>query len=63
MSEQDKKPREIPTVRTVHPDYQPTKAELEQDLRVDATFDEALKAVTRTVKVEYYKPGRKRTRD
>ena len=51
---------EIPTVRTVDPSYQPSAAELEEDLRVDATFEEALKAVTRTVKVEYYKPERKR---
>ena len=50
---------EIPTVRTVDASYQPSKAELEEDLRVGATFEEALKAVTRTVKVEYYEPGRK----
>lgn len=50
----------VPTVKLVHPSYQPTKAELEEDLRVDATFEEIAKAVTRTVNIEYYKPERKR---
>jgi len=59
MADKPKRP-ETPTVRTVDPTYQPSKAELEEDLRVDATFEEALKAVARTVKVEYYMPERKR---
>ncbi len=49
-----------PTVRLVHHSYQPSRAELEQDHRVDATFEEIAKAVTRTVRVEFYKPGPKR---
>lgn len=59
-SRTNKQQPDIPTVRTIDPSYQPTKAELEEGLRVDATFEEALKAVTRTVKVQYYKPERKR---
>ena len=53
------KPSEPPTVRLVHHSYQPSKAELEQDHRVDATFKEIAKAVTRTVKVEFYKPPKR----
>lgn len=55
-----RKKSEPPTVRLIHHSYQPSKAELEQDHHVDATFDEIAKAVTRTVKVEYYKPSKRR---
>ena len=51
------KPREV---KLIHPSYQPTKAELEEDLRVDATFEELTAAVVRPVKIRYVKPGRKR---
>ncbi len=44
--------REIELVR---PGCQPNMAGLEQDLRVNATFDEAVKALTRAMKVRY--PG------
>ena len=48
-------------VELVHPSYQPSKAELEEDLRVDATFDEAVQALVRPVKVRYVKyPKRNR---
>ena len=40
-------------VEIAHSDYQPSKAELEADLRVDATFDEAVKALTKPVKIRY----------
>ena len=49
-----------PTVRLIHHSYQPSKSELEQDHRVDATFEEIAKAVTRTVKVEFYQPPKRR---
>lgn len=52
----------VPTVKLVSSSYQPTKAELAQDLRVDATLEELGKAVTRTVNVEFYKPKRERER-
>lgn len=54
-----RKQSEPPTVRLVHHSYQPSKAELEQDHRVDATFQEIAKAVTRTVKVEFHKPPKR----
>ena len=45
------KPREV---EVVHPSYQPSKAELEEDMRVKATFDEAVKALTRPVSISHY---------
>ena len=40
-----------PMVETAHSTYQPSKAELEADLRVEATFDEAVEALTKSVTV------------
>ena len=40
-------------VEIVSPDYQPSAAELEEDVRVDATFDEAVDALTRPVSIRY----------
>ena len=40
-------------VRLKHPSYQPSKAELEADVRVDATFDELAKASVQPVEIEY----------
>ena len=54
-----KKP-EPPTVKLIHLSYSPSRQELEEDLRVNATLEELCKAVARTVKVEYYKPKRAR---
>ena len=54
------KPPEPPVVELVHPSYQPSKAELEEDLRVDATFDEAVQALVRPVKVRYVKYPKRR---
>ena len=42
-----------PTVEVVNPRYQPSKAELEADLRVNATFEESVKALTRPVNIRY----------
>ena len=44
------KPRDVEIVRPV---YQPSKSELEEDMRVDATFDEAVDALTRPVRIRY----------
>ena len=38
-------------VEIVHSGYQPNKEELKADLRVDATFDEAVEALTKPVKI------------
>ena len=44
-----------PTVDIVHPSYQPTAAELREDLRINATFDELADAMAGEVKVNYVK--------
>ena len=44
------KPREI---ELVHPSYQPSKAELEEDVRIDATPEEVLDAMLEPVKIRY----------
>ena len=46
-------PAEQPTVDVVSPDYQPSKTELDEDTRVGATFDEALGALTKPVRLRY----------
>ena len=45
--------RERREVEIVHPDYQPSAAELEEDVRVDAMFDEAVAALTQPVRIRY----------
>ena len=48
-------PREV---EIAHPDYQPSKAELEEDLRVDATFEEAVDALAQPVSIhDINRPG------
>ena len=48
-------PREV---EIVHPDYQPSKAELEEDLRVDATFEETVDALAQPVSIhDINRPG------
>ena len=44
------KPREVEIVK---PDYQPSAAELAEDVRVDVTFEEAVDALTKPVNVTY----------
>ena len=43
-------PREVEIVGS---DYQPSKEELEEDMRVDASFEEAVDALTRPVSIRY----------
>ena len=47
---QNKRP-DIPTVKLIQPSYQPSKAEPEQHLRVNAKFEELTAAVVRPVKI------------
>ena len=54
------KPAEPPVIELVHPSYQPSKAELEEDLRVDATFEEAVQALAQPVKIRYVRRPRAR---
>ena len=49
-SESQKRPREV---LIPHHDYQPSKAELEADLRVDATFEEAVDALAQPVRIRH----------
>ena len=43
-------PREVEIVK---PEYQPSAAELAEDTRVNATFDEAVDALTKPVSIRY----------
>ena len=52
------KPREV---EIVHPSYQPSKAELEEDMRADASFEKAVDALTKPVRVRHIlRPGQRR---
>lgn len=51
-------PREV---EIIHPSYQPSAAELREDLRLEGTFEDAIKALVRPAKVRYVLP-RKRKR-
>ena len=46
-----------PIVRLRPSSYQPSKAELEEEVRIDATPQELLRAVVRDVKIERVKNG------
>lgn len=46
----DQRPREVDIVK---PDYQPSAAELAEDARVNATFDEAVEGLTKPVSIRY----------
>ena len=50
------KPR---TIKLVHQDYQPSKAELEEDLRLKGTFKQTIKALVRPVQIRRVKSKRK----
>ena len=40
-------------VEILKPNYQPSAAELAEDVRVDATFDEAVDALTKPATIRY----------
>ena len=50
----------VEEVEVVHPSYQPSKAELEEDMRVDATFEEAVQALAQPVRIRYVNRPRSR---
>ena len=52
---------ETTELEIVRPTYQPSKAELEEDLRVEATFEEAVKALARPVRIRYVSRPPKRS--
>ena len=45
-----KKPR---TVEIVRSDYQPSKAELAEDMSIDASFEDLMQAVAEPVEIKY----------
>ena len=49
-----------PTVELLEPSYQPSKAELEAGLRVDATFPQAVKALSKTLNIKNVKKSKGR---
>lgn len=49
-----------PVVRVAHPTYQPSKAEREEEVPLDASFEDLVKAAVRPVEVRYVNPGRKK---
>ena len=51
MTTETRKPP--PKVEIVHPSYQPSKTELEEDARVEASFEEAVDALCRPVSIRY----------
>ena len=50
MNTKTPKPREVEVVRS---DYQPTKKELKEDVRVEATFKVAVDALCQSVELRY----------
>ena len=52
MSETHKRPASR-DVEVVHTSYQPSRPELEEDMRVDATLEEAVQALARPVRIRY----------
>ena len=59
-AESRENPAEPPVLELAHPSYQPSKAELDEDLRVDATFEEAVQALAQPVKIRYVKRPRQK---
>ena len=57
MKAKHTKPREV---ELPHHTYQPSRAELREDTRVDATFEEVVEAVLRPVKIRYVKPTKRK---
>ncbi len=51
-----KAPPEHREVKIIHPSYQPSAAELREDLRLEGTFEDAIKGLVKPVKVRYVLP-------
>ena len=51
-------PREV---EIVHPSYQPSRAELREDLRIKGTFEDAIKALVRPVRVRKVMPRKRKS--
>ena len=56
-----KKSETKPVVKLAKSSYQPSKAELEEEVQIDASFQELTRAVVQDVKLKFVaKPKRKR---
>ena len=55
-----KPPKLPPTVQVPHPSYQPSAKELRDDLRLKGTFEAAVKALVRPVRVRQVMPPKTR---
>ena len=51
-----KKPDEAPTVDIADPSYQPSRAELQEDLRLKGTFKKAIQALVKPAKIRKVMP-------
>ena len=51
-----KKQKTKPVVEVRHSSYQPSKAELEEDMRIDASPEDVARAIGQQVEVRYSKP-------
>ena len=51
-----KKQDKTPTVEIVSHDYQPSRAELREDLRIKGTFKEAIQALVKPVRIRKVMP-------
>ena len=60
MKKKKKRKTKRPVVAVAHPSYQPSVAELREDQRIKATFEEAVEALTKPVEVNYVKPKKER---
>ena len=49
-----------PIVRVPHPSYQPSAKELREDLRLEGTYEDAVKALVRPVRMHQVPPPKPR---
>ena len=60
MANQSKKNKPKPRIIELpHHSYQPSVAELNEDIRVDASFEELVKAVLQPAKIRYVMPRKR----
>ncbi len=49
-----------PEIELPHHSYQPSKAELQEEIHTDKTFEEIVSAVLRPVKIRYAEPPKRK---
>ncbi len=60
MAKEQKQPQPR-EVEIIHPSYQPSRAELREDLRIKGTFEDAIKALVRPVRVRKVMPRKRKS--